>query len=206
MYKNQFLMKFSIAAMVLGFLSPSIHIVKRADQAVAVKVSLVQKAEARRGGGARRGGAGRGRSRARATGRRSGMRARPSKMRRPATRPSRRPAGNRKKVTRNKNINRNVNRNVNRNINRNVNVNHYYGGGHHHHHHHHGHYGHYHGHPILAFGAAVAVGSIIAAATMPSSCVTVVHGGTSYRRCDSRYYKPVYQGDQLVYQVVPAPL
>jgi hypothetical protein len=41
---------------------------------------------------------------------------------------------------------------------------------------------------------------------MPSSCVTIVHVGTSYKRCDNTYYKPVYQGDTVVYKVVPAPL
>jgi hypothetical protein len=40
---------------------------------------------------------------------------------------------------------------------------------------------------------------------MPPSCATVTYGGVAYRRCDGRYYQPFYQGDQLVYRVVPAP-
>jgi hypothetical protein len=99
---------------------------------------------------------------------------------------------------------RRVSRRTSRRTSRRVNVRHntrrYYGGGpgygHGHHHHH--------GHPVLAFGAAVAVGSLIAAATMPPSCTTIMHQGISYKRCDGRYYKPVYQGDELVYKVVPS--
>ena len=66
-------------------------------------------------------------------------------------------------------------------------------------------YGYYRGAPILAFGAAVAVGSIIAASTMPSTCAIVNYGGVAYRRCNGTYYMPMYQGDTLVYKVVPAP-
>ena len=101
--------------------------------------------------------------------------------------------GGNRNVNRNKNVNRNVNRNVNVNVN-----NRYYGG-------HHGHYGSYHGHPILAFATVMAVGSIVAAATMPTTCTTVVTNGVSYRRCGSSYYQPFYQGDTLVYKVVNSP-
>ena len=97
---------------------------------------------------------------------------------------------------------RRTSRRTSRRVNRRHNAARYYGGGHHHHHHH---YGYYRGAPILAFGAAVAVGSIIAASTMPPSCTTVHYGGVAYRRCNGTYYMPMYQGDTLVYKVVPAP-
>jgi hypothetical protein len=82
------------------------------------------------------------------------------------------------------NRNRNVNRNIN--VNRNVNVNHrYYGGGGYHHGHGHGHghhhHGYYHGRPILAFATGMAIGSIIAASSMPSSWTMVSVGGVTYR-------------------------
>ena len=99
----------------------------------------------------------------------------------------------------NRNSNRNVNRNVNRNRNVNVNVHHnnrYYGGRH---------YGYYRGAPLLAFSTALVVGSVIAAATMPTTCTTVVANGISYRRCDNSYYQPFYEGDTLVYKVVTSP-
>ena len=113
--------------------------------------------------------------------------------------------GRNRNVNRNTNRNRNVNRNtnINRNVNRNVNVNvnsgRYYGG------HHHGGYGHYHGRPILAFTTAIAIGSIVAAATMPKTCTTVVANGISYRKCSNSYYQPFYQGDTLVYKAVASP-
>jgi hypothetical protein len=40
---------------------------------------------------------------------------------------------------------------------------------------------------------------------MPTSCVTTYVGGVAYRRCGSTYYQPFYQGDTVVYKVVPAP-
>ena len=99
----------------------------------------------------------------------------------------------------NRNYNRNSNRNVNRNRNVNVNVNHrYYGGygrG----------YGYYGGSPILAFSTGLIIGSVIASASMPRTCTTVVANGVSYRRCDNSYYQPFYEGDTLVYKVVTSP-
>jgi len=157
--KNRILTKVAIVAMMLGLFSPSIILEKR-DNKTTLKVSILQIAEARRGG---------------------------------------------RNVNRNSNRNRNVNRNSNRNVNRNVNVNvnsgRYYGG-----HHHHGHYGSYHGHPILAFTTAVAIGSMVAAATMPKSCTVVVANGVSYKRCSGAYYQPFYQGDTLVYKAVASPI
>jgi hypothetical protein len=170
MMKNKILVKFTVVAMMLGLFSPSINI-KKQDNQQQVEISILSKAEARRGGG------------------------------RSANRSSNRNVNRNS----NRNVNRNSNRNRNRNVNKNVNVNvnhgnsRYYGG------HHHGGYGHYHGRPILAFTSAVAIGSIIAASTMPTTCTTVVANGVSYRKCSNAYYQPFYQGDTLVYKAVASP-
>lgn len=177
-------MKFTIAAAMIGVFSPSVSVqpdIKSNGNSYSVlssniSVSLFHKAEARRGGGR----AGRG-----------GARSRPAR------------SGNRSKnvhrnKNRNKNVNRNVNRNVNKNVNVNVNHNRYYGGygrG----------YGYYGGRPILAFSTGLVIGSIVASASMPSTCTTVVTNGISYRRCGSSYYQPFYEGDTLVYKVVASP-
>lgn len=100
---------------------------------------------------------------------------------------------------------RRTSRRTSRRVNYRHNAGHYYGGGHYYGHHHHHHHGHYHGHPILTFTAGLAIGSIVAASTMPKSCVTTVIGGTSYRRCGNEYYLPVYQGDTVAYKVVAPP-
>lgn len=109
---------------------------------------------------------------------------------------------NKSNINRNKNNNRNtnINRNQNVNVNKNVNVN-VRGGG--------GYYGGYH-HNV---GAAVAVGavtglvvgSVIAAASMPPSCTTVVSQGITYRQCGSTWYQPQYAGSQVNYIVVNPP-
>lgn len=167
--RNRFLTRFTVLAAMLGFLSPSVGVKHVNDQTV-MNVSMLQKAEARRGGG------------------------------RHINRNVHRSGHLNRNV--NRNINRNVNRNINRNRNVNVNVNHYgggYRGGYY------GGYGYYHGHPILAFTGAVAIGSMIAAATMPKTCTTVVVNGISYRRCDNAYFQPFYQGDTLVYKAVASP-
>ena len=151
--KNIFIAKFTVVAVLIGLFSPSIQLEKQ-NKKTEVKISILQKAEARR-------------------------------------------------VARKGNVNRNVNRkaNVNRNVNRKVNVNvNHYGGGHSRHH-----YGHYHGHPILRFTTAMAIGSMIAAATMPTTCTTVVANNVTYKKCSNSYYQPFYQGDTLVYKVVNSP-
>lgn len=66
-------------------------------------------------------------------------------------------------------------------------------------------YGYYRNRRIVAFTAGLVIGSIIASATMPTTCTTVRVNGISYRRCDNTYYRPFYSGDDLVYEVVPAP-
>ena len=180
--RNISLVKFTVVAAMVGVFSPSVSVkpdVVAVNGVVSypfeINVSLLNSAEAR---GRRGGGAQRG----------NANRARSRPANRPSTRPANRP---------NRDVNRNINRNVNRNVN--VNVNHrYYGGygrG----------YGYYGGYPILAFTTGLAIGSIIASSTMPSSCTTVVVGGISYRRCGNEYYQPFYQGDTLVYKVVASP-
>jgi len=181
--KNKFLVKFTVVAAMIGLFSPSVNLQTGVQSNSSgfsilpahISVSLFHAAEARRGGGgggARRGG---------------GARSRPAR------------SGNRN-VNTNRNSNRNTNRNVNRNVNhnRNVNVNvnnRYYGG--------HGRgYGYYGGRPILAFSTGLIIGSVIASASMPTTCTTVIANGISYRRCDSSYYQPFYEGDTFTLLIV----
>jgi hypothetical protein len=122
----------------------------------------------------------------------------------------------------NANINRNVNVNQNVNVNRNVNVN-VHGGCYN--------CGYYHDNSwnwgSFAAGAAVGVATtaVVAAATRPPSttvvvqapavgtviptlpggCATVAAGGAVIYQCSNVYYRPYYQGTQLVYQVVTYP-
>jgi hypothetical protein len=111
--------------------------------------------------------------------------------------------------TRNRNVNRkrNVNRHKkvhrkkHRNVNRRRNVNYYHGG----HHRHQRHYGYYRGNPVLRYATAMAIGSIIASSTMPTTCTTIYTRGATYRRCGNAYYSPFYSGDSLVYRVVDSP-
>ena len=185
--KNSFLVKFTIAAAMVGFFSPSVSVKTIAPSEdgfsampIEMNVSLFTQAEARRGGGANKS--------------RSGNRNRNTNKNRNVNK------------NKNKNVNKNVNRNTNknRNVNKNVNVNvnnnrRYYGG------HKRGHYGYYRGAPLMAFTTGLVIGSVIAASTMPSTCTTVVANGISYRRCDNSYYQPFYEGDTLVYKVVASP-
>lgn len=175
--KNIFLVKFTVVAAMIGFFSPSVNVKPNVQAANGYSAFPLHLNVSLLNTAEARGRGGRG----------GGAR----------SRPARKPSGNRN-VNRNKSNNRNVNRNVNKNVN--VNVNHnsrYYGG--------HGRYGYYGGRPILAFASVVAIGSIIAASTMPSTCTTVVSGGVSYRRCNNAYYQPFYQGDTLVYKAVNSP-
>jgi hypothetical protein len=122
----------------------------------------------------------------------------------------------------NANINRNVNVNQNVNVNRNVNVN-VHGGC--------NNCGYYHDDSwnwgSFAAGAAVGVATtaVVAAATRPPSttvvvqapavgtviptlpggCATVAASGAVIYHCSNVYYRPYYQGTQLVYQVVTYP-
>lgn len=196
------LTKFAIAAMVMGFFSPSVEFQPAKSSGAVLSyiptitsVSLLNEAEARRGGGgARRGGGGARRS----TSRRSGSR----------------------NVNRNKsrNVNRNKNVNRNRNVNRNVNVNrnssrHYRGGGHHNRH---ANFyrggGYYRGgvyHPVARFTfamlTAAAIGTIISSSSMNSSCRTYDVGGLNYKKCDNTWFRPFYEGGNLQYEAVGSP-
>lgn len=98
--ENMFLVKFTVVAMMIGLFSPSIQIDKR-DNQINLKISVLQKAEARRGGGKANRGKNRNRN-----------------------------ANKNKNRNSNKNRNTNINRNSNKNTNVNVNVNsnRYYGG------------------------------------------------------------------------------
>jgi hypothetical protein len=125
----------------------------------------------------------------------------------------------------NTNVNRNVNVNNNVNVNRNVNVNNnayvhggYYGGCCYHEDNNWG---------AFAAGAAVGVATtaVAAAATrpatttvvtntvavgsivpsLPGECATIANGNTVVYQCSNVYYRPFYQGSQLVYQVVTYP-
>lgn len=88
----------------------------------------------------------------------------------------------------------------NHNTNVNVNVNHNGpgpgGGGHHH-------------NDGAAFVAGaittLTVGAIVAAASMPPSCTTVVVNNVSYRQCGSDWYQPYYSGTEVQYMVVAPP-
>ncbi len=199
--KNSFLVKFAVVAAMVGFFSPSVSVKTIAPSGsgfgaipIEMNISLFAQVEARRGGGgARRGGGGarRGGGGARRGG--SANRGRSSSRNRSTNR------NRNKNVNRNsnRNVNRNSNRNVNRNRNVNVNVNRnnrYYGRS-----------GYYGGRALLAFGTGLAIGSMITAASMPSSCVTTYANGVTYRRCGSSYYQPFYEGDTVAYRVVASP-
>ena len=56
-------------------------------------------------------------------------------------------------------------------------------------------------------GAAVATGVAIGTrvATLPRGCTRVVTRGVRYHRCGTAYYRPYYQGTEVVYVVVEAP-
>ena len=123
----------------------------------------------------------------------------------------------------NTNINRNVNVNQNVNVNRNVNVN-VHGGCYN--------CGYYHDNNwnwgSFAAGAAVGVATtaVVASAahsssnttvvvqapavggvvpTLPGGCATIASGGAMIYQCSNVYYRPYYQGTQVVYQVVTYP-
>jgi hypothetical protein len=160
--KNSFLVKFAVVAAMVGFFSPSVSVKTIAPSGsgfgaipIEMNVSLFTQAEARRGGGgARRGGGGAHRSRGASR-----------------NRSTNRSTNRNRNVNRNKNVNRNrnVNRNVNRNRNVNVNVRHnnrYYGRS-----------GYYGGRALAGFATGLAIGTMITAASMPSSCVTTYVNG-----------------------------
>jgi hypothetical protein len=176
--KNIFLVKFTVVAAMIGLFSPSVTVETNVQSGSSYSVDPIQLSISLfNTAEARRGGGRGGASRGGSARRSSGTRNRSN--------------------TRNRNTNKN--RNVNRNKNVNVNVNHRYYGGHRHY------GGYYGGRPILIFATGMAIGSIIAASTMPTTCTTIVTAGVSYRQCGSSYYQPFYQGDTLVYKAVASP-
>lgn len=48
-----------------------------------------------------------------------------------------------------------------------------------------------------------AVGSVVS--SLPAGCVAEAKGGTEYQRCGNVYYRAAFQGNNLVYAVVPKP-
>jgi len=120
------------------------------------------------------------------------------------------PTGSRDVRRRDVNVNNVKRRDIN--INKNVNVNvrgdrrpyydgrhDYYDRGYHHHHHDVG--------RAFAVGAitGLVIGSIITAASVPSTCSTVNVNGYPYRQCGSTWLQPQYQGSQVTYVVVNPP-
>jgi len=183
--KNNFLLKFSIVAVAVGVLSPSVNFIPEvSEQGYQVSVSqlsisLFSQAEARRDGAKARKGGG---------------------AKRNKNVNKNRNVNKNKNVNKNVNVNNNVNKNVNANVNVNKNVNVNVN------HNNHGRYGHYHGRPLVAFTSALIIGTMVAAATMPTTCTVVLVNGIKYKRCDNAYYQPFYEGDTLVYKVVNSPL
>ena len=181
--KNRFIVKFSVVAIAIGVLSPSLSFTPKivATQGYQASISqlhisLFNVAEAKK------------------------KNARPAgkKRAKPSNKPKVKTKNSNKNTNKNSNKNVNVNNNVNKNVNANVNVNV--------NHNNHGRYGHYHGRPLVAFTTALVVGTMVAAATMPTTCTVVVVNGIKYKRCDNTYYQPFYEGETLVYKVVDAPL
>jgi hypothetical protein len=41
--------------------------------------------------------------------------------------------------------------------------------------------------------------------TLPAGCTRIVRGGVTYHSCGGIYYRPYYQGNQVVYEVVQQP-
>ncbi len=74
--------------------------------------------------------------------------------------------------------------------------------------HHHGE--HHHKHPYYwpgGYWGGVATGAAIGAmiSALPPNCVTVVIERITYERCDGRWFRPTYSGNQVVYEVVAPP-
>lgn len=52
---------------------------------------------------------------------------------------------------------------------------------------------------------AVSASSARRVSTKPAGCVSTIVGGVKYENCDGVYYRPYYQGDQVVYEEVDKP-
>ena len=64
-------------------------------------------------------------------------------------------------------------------------------------------------HPVARWSlvtlSALAVGSVISASAMSSSCTDVLLHGVTYKKCDGTYFEPYYDGDSKEYKVVADP-
>jgi hypothetical protein len=58
--------------------------------------------------------------------------------------------------------------------------------------------------PSASSGSGVPIGTVVQA--LPGGCTPVVVGGASYSDCHGVFYKAAFQGNNLVYVVVPNPL
>jgi len=56
---------------------------------------------------------------------------------------------------------------------------------------------------VYAAPAPVVVGTVVYA--LPAGCPSIVVNGVQYFNCGGGFYRPVYQGGGVAYQVVPAP-
>ena len=56
---------------------------------------------------------------------------------------------------------------------------------------------------VGAVAAGIAIGTRIA--TLPRGCTTVYRYGVTYHHCGGVYYRPYYEGTQVVYVVVEEP-
>ncbi|MGZ6219989.1 MAG: hypothetical protein ACXWMV_08325 [Syntrophales bacterium] len=58
--------------------------------------------------------------------------------------------------------------------------------------------------PAAPAPSGVPIGTVVQA--LPAGCKSVVVGGVSYSDCAGAFYKAAFQGNNLVYVVVPSPL
>ena len=58
--------------------------------------------------------------------------------------------------------------------------------------------------PAAPAPSGVPIGTVVQA--LPAGCKSVVVGGVSYSDCGGVFYKAAFQGNNLVYVVVPSPL
>jgi hypothetical protein len=58
--------------------------------------------------------------------------------------------------------------------------------------------------PAAPAPSAVPIGTVVQA--LPAGCKSVVVGGVNYSDCGGVFYKAAFQGNNLVYVVVPSPL
>jgi hypothetical protein len=52
-------------------------------------------------------------------------------------------------------------------------------------------------------GTAAAVGTAAVVSTLPAGCIETVSAGVAYQKCGTTYYRPTYDGPNLVYVQTP---